>query len=137
MLPDQWPLYDSGLVTIESINKLSDTQLLDEIRKDQDISSQVSGVLADAVPISDPRPNLMDAESVIGTDHRPDSPDSESVADSVWIRSERSGDRNLILSSWLRSALQFPIWHEGRIGSPSINLPPGGGTPSTPNTSQS
>ena len=34
---------DTG--TIESINKLSDTQLLDEIRKDQDISSQVSGVL--------------------------------------------------------------------------------------------
>ena len=31
--------------TVEAIHKLSDTQLLDEIRKDQDISSQVSGVL--------------------------------------------------------------------------------------------
>jgi len=72
---------------------------------------------------------MMTAESVIGTDQRQPAQDSESVADSVWIRSERSGDRNLILSSWLRSALQFPIWHEGRIGSPSINLPPGGGTP--------
>ena len=71
----------------------------------------------------------MDTESVIGTDHRPDTPDSESLESSVWLRSERPGDRNLILSSWLRSALQFPIWHEGRIGSPSINLPPGGGTP--------
>ena len=69
---------------------------------------------------------MMTAESVIGTDQRQPAQDSESVADSVWIRSERSGDRNLILSSWLRSALQFPIWHEGRIGSPSINLPPVG-----------
>jgi GNAT superfamily N-acetyltransferase len=43
------------------------------------------------------------------------------------LRSQEIGI--LILSSWLRSALQFPIWHEGRIGSPSINLPPGGGTP--------
>ena len=68
-------------------------------------------------------------ESVIAEDQRVKTPESESIADSVWIRSERSGDRNLILSSWLRSALQFPIWHEGRIGSPSINLPPGGGTP--------
>ena len=31
--------------TVEAIHKLSDTQLLDEIRKDQEISSQVSGVL--------------------------------------------------------------------------------------------
>ena len=31
--------------TVEAIHKLSDTQLLDEIRKDSDISSQVSGVL--------------------------------------------------------------------------------------------
>ena len=72
---------------------------------------------------------MMTAESVIGTDHRTGTQDSESVEGSVWIRSEKPGDRNLILSSWLRSALQFPIWHEGRIGSPSINLPPGGGTP--------
>ena len=68
-------------------------------------------------------------ESVIAEDQRVKTPEPESISDSVWIRSERSGDRNLILSSWLRSALQFPIWHEGRIGSPSINLPPGGGTP--------
>jgi GNAT superfamily N-acetyltransferase len=68
-------------------------------------------------------------ESVIAEDERVKTLESESIADSVWIRSERPGDRNLILSSWLRSALQFPIWHEGRIGSPSINLPPGGGTP--------
>ena len=31
--------------SIESIGKLSDTQLLDEIRKDESISSQVSGLL--------------------------------------------------------------------------------------------
>ena len=31
--------------TVEAIHKLSDTQLLDEIRKDQEISSRVSGVL--------------------------------------------------------------------------------------------
>jgi GNAT superfamily N-acetyltransferase len=72
---------------------------------------------------------MMEAEAVLATSQEADTQDSESLADSVWIRSERSGDRNLILSSWLRSALQFPIWHEGRIGSPSINLPPGGGTP--------
>ena len=72
---------------------------------------------------------MMDTETVLATSQETGTQDSESLADSVWIRSERSGDRNLILSSWLRSALQFPIWHEGRIGSPSINLPPGGGTP--------
>ena len=43
--PDQWADTIQNKFTIESINKLSDTQLLDEIRKDQDISSQVSGVL--------------------------------------------------------------------------------------------
>ena len=31
--------------TVEAIGKLSDTQLLDEIRKDESISSQVSGLL--------------------------------------------------------------------------------------------
>ena len=72
---------------------------------------------------------MMTADQVLSTDQRQPAQDSESLESSVWIRSERSGDRNLILSSWLRSALQFPIWHEGRIGSPSINLPPGGGTP--------
>ena len=72
---------------------------------------------------------MMEAETVLATSQETGTQDSESVEESVWIRSERSGDRNLILSSWLRSALQFPIWHEGRIGSPSINLPPGGGTP--------
>ena len=72
---------------------------------------------------------MMTADQATAMDQGQPAQDSESVADSVWIRSERSGDRNLILSSWLRSALQFPIWHEGRIGSPSINLPPGGGTP--------
>jgi len=68
-------------------------------------------------------------EEAFATDQGEHTTDSESVEGSVWIRSEKPGDRNLILSSWLRSALQFPIWHEGRIGSPSINLPPGGGTP--------
>ena len=43
--PDQWADTIQNKFTIESINKLSDTQLLDEIRKDSDISSQVSGVL--------------------------------------------------------------------------------------------
>jgi GNAT superfamily N-acetyltransferase len=72
---------------------------------------------------------MISADQATATDQGEHTPDSESVEGSVWIRSEKSGDRNLILSSWLRSALQFPIWHEGRIGSPSINLPPGGGTP--------
>jgi len=31
--------------TVEAVNKLSDTQLLDEIRKDESIASQVSGLL--------------------------------------------------------------------------------------------
>ena len=39
--------------TVEAIHKLSDTQLLDEIRKDQEISSQVSGVLPMQVKESD------------------------------------------------------------------------------------
>ena len=72
---------------------------------------------------------MITADQAIATDHGTDTQDSQSLEASVWLRSEKTGDRNLILSSWLRSALQFPIWHEGRIGSPSINLPPGGGTP--------
>ena len=72
---------------------------------------------------------MITAESVISTNQGEHTTDSQSLEASVWLRSEKTGDRNLILSSWLRSALQFPIWHEGRIGSPSINLPPGGGTP--------
>ena len=72
---------------------------------------------------------MITAESVISTNQGEHTTDSKSLEASVWLRSEKTGDRNLILSSWLRSALQFPIWHEGRIGSPSINLPPGGGTP--------
>jgi len=43
--PDQWADTIQNKFTVEAIHKLSDTQLLDEIRKDQDISSQVSGVL--------------------------------------------------------------------------------------------
>ena len=31
--------------TVEAVGKLSDTQLLDEIRKDESIASQVSGLL--------------------------------------------------------------------------------------------
>ena len=72
---------------------------------------------------------MITTDQAIATDQGTNTQDYQSVAESVWIRSEKPGDRNLILSSWLRSALQFPIWHEGRIGSPSINLPPGGGTP--------
>ena len=51
--PDQWADTIQNKFTIESINKLSDTQLLDEIRKDSDISSQVSGVLPMQVKESD------------------------------------------------------------------------------------
>ena len=51
--PDQWADTIQNKFTIESINKLSDTQLLDEIRKDSDISSQVSGVLPMQVNESD------------------------------------------------------------------------------------
>jgi len=72
---------------------------------------------------------MITTEQAVATDQGTNTTDSESLESSVWLRSEKTGDRNLILSSWLRSALQFPIWHEGRIGSPSINLPPGGGTP--------
>jgi len=72
---------------------------------------------------------MITTEQAIATSQETNTTDSESLESSVWLRSEKTGDRNLILSSWLRSALQFPIWHEGRIGSPSINLPPGGGTP--------
>jgi len=72
---------------------------------------------------------MITTEEAIATSQETNTTDSESLESSVWLRSEKTGDRNLILSSWLRSALQFPIWHEGRIGSPSINLPPGGGTP--------
>jgi hypothetical protein len=43
--PDQWADTIQNKFTVEAIHKLSDTQLLDEIRKDSDISSQVSGVL--------------------------------------------------------------------------------------------
>ena len=51
--PDQWADTIQNKFTIESINKLSDTQLLDAIRKDSDISSQVSGVLPMQVKESD------------------------------------------------------------------------------------
>jgi len=72
---------------------------------------------------------MITTEQALATSQETNTTDPQSVEASVWLRNERIGDRNLILSSWLRSALQFPIWHEGRIGSPSINLPPGGGTP--------
>ena len=51
--PDQWADTIQNKFTVEAIHKLSDTQLLDEIRKDQDISSQVSGVLPMQVKESD------------------------------------------------------------------------------------
>ena len=43
--PEQWQDTINQKHSIESIGKLSDTQLLDEIRKDESISSQVSGLL--------------------------------------------------------------------------------------------
>ena len=43
--PEQWQDTVNQKHTVEAIGKLSDTQLLDEIRKDESISSQVSGLL--------------------------------------------------------------------------------------------
>jgi len=43
--PDQWQDTINQKHSIEAVNKLSDTQLLDEIRKDESIASQVSGLL--------------------------------------------------------------------------------------------
>ena len=43
--PDQWQDPINQKHSIEAVNKLSATQLLDEIRKDESIASQVSGLL--------------------------------------------------------------------------------------------
>ncbi len=43
--PSEWQDTVNQKHTVEAVGKLSDTQLLDEIRKDESISSQVSGLL--------------------------------------------------------------------------------------------